>query len=54
MDNVLERICADKRQHIVACKAIRSFDEIESAARKTLVPRGFAMLYGAHQRTATG
>ncbi|MGY9019249.1 MAG: indole-3-glycerol phosphate synthase TrpC [Alphaproteobacteria bacterium] len=42
MDNVLERICADKRQHIVACKAIRSFDEIESAARKTVVPRGFA------------
>jgi indole-3-glycerol phosphate synthase len=42
MDNVLERICADKRKHIAACKAVRSFDEIENAARETSVPRGFA------------
>lgn len=42
MDNVLERICADKREHIAACKANRSFNEVESAARETSAPRGFA------------
>ncbi len=42
MDNVLERICADKREHITACKAIRPLEEIENAARETSAPRGFA------------
>ena len=42
MDNVLDRICADKREHIAACKSIRSLEEIESAAREASVPRGFA------------
>ncbi|NKB21950.1 MAG: indole-3-glycerol phosphate synthase TrpC [Alphaproteobacteria bacterium] len=42
MDNVLDRICADKRKHIAACKAIRSVSEVETAARETSAPRGFA------------
>lgn len=38
---VLDRICADKREHIAACKAERPLAAVEAAARAADVPRGF-------------
>ena len=51
--DVLERICADKRDHVAACKAACSFAEIDRAARAAGPVRSFA---GALQRAvaATG
>ncbi len=38
---VLDRICADKREHIAACKAERPLAAVEAAARAADAPRGF-------------
>ena len=38
---VLDRICADKREHIAACKAERPLAAVEAAAREADAPRGF-------------
>ncbi|TWB63418.1 indole-3-glycerol phosphate synthase TrpC [Nitrospirillum viridazoti] len=40
--DVLARICADKREHIAACKAARPLAEVERAARDAGPTRGFA------------
>ncbi|MDA5193789.1 indole-3-glycerol phosphate synthase TrpC [Govanella unica] len=42
MTNVLDKICADKRLHIAACKAAVSLATLEDAARAQTAPRGFA------------
>src|SRR5690606_23022786 len=39
--DVLSRICADKRAHVVACKAERPLSAVEAAARAAPLPRGF-------------
>ncbi|QQP91951.1 indole-3-glycerol phosphate synthase TrpC [Skermanella sp. TT6] len=41
MSDVLTRICADKRAHVAARRAERSFAEIDRAAMKAGPPRGF-------------
>jgi indole-3-glycerol phosphate synthase len=41
MSDVLTRICADKRKHIAACKAIVSLSEHEFRAKAVSAPRGF-------------
>jgi indole-3-glycerol phosphate synthase len=40
--NALERICADKRQHVAARKAERSLPELRREAERATLPRGFA------------
>ncbi len=42
MTNVLEKICADKRDHVAAQKQMRSLSELETMARAQSAPRGFA------------
>lgn len=42
MSDVLNNICADKRQHIAACKLRAPFSEVEQKARAASAPRGFA------------
>src|SRR5512134_2165960 len=42
MSDVLARICADKREHIAACKRERSMAAVETAARSLPPPRHFA------------
>ncbi len=42
MSDVLDRICADKRLHIEACKAERPLREVEAAAKTASPVRGFA------------
>ncbi|MDP6830251.1 MAG: indole-3-glycerol phosphate synthase TrpC [Alphaproteobacteria bacterium] len=42
MSDILDRICADKREHIEACKAARSLAEIEAKAKAASPVRGFA------------
>ncbi len=42
MSDILDRICADKREHIEACKAARSLAEIEAMAKAASPVRGFA------------
>ena len=41
MGTVLDKINADKREHIAGCKARRSFAEVEAAAKVQPAPRGF-------------
>ncbi len=41
MSDVLARICADKRSHIAARKAVRPLGELERAAAEAGPPRGF-------------
>ena len=41
MSDVLEKICADKRDHIAACKQRRPLAELEAAAKAAPAPRGF-------------
>jgi indole-3-glycerol phosphate synthase len=41
MSDVLAKICADKRDHVAACKAARPLAEVEAAAREASPPRGF-------------
>jgi indole-3-glycerol phosphate synthase len=41
MSDVLDRICADKRTHIAARRAERSFAEVDRAALRADPPRGF-------------
>jgi indole-3-glycerol phosphate synthase len=42
MTDVLAKICADKRDHVAACKARRPLSAIEAAARDASPTRGFA------------
>ncbi|CCQ73962.1 indole-3-glycerol phosphate synthase TrpC [Magnetospira sp. QH-2] len=42
MDNVLDKICADKRDHVARCKADRSLADVERAAKSAEPTRGFA------------
>jgi len=41
MSDVLQKICADKRQWIAACKAKTSRAELETRAKDASAPRGF-------------
>jgi indole-3-glycerol phosphate synthase len=41
MSDVLTRICADKRVHVAACKAVRPLGTVEAEARTADPPRGF-------------
>jgi indole-3-glycerol phosphate synthase len=40
--DILEKICADKRDHVARCKAARPLAAVEEAARATAAPLGFA------------
>ncbi|MBT3370313.1 MAG: indole-3-glycerol phosphate synthase TrpC [Rhodospirillaceae bacterium] len=42
MSDILDRICADKRLHIEACKAERPLAEVEAVAKTASPVRGFA------------
>ena len=42
MTDVLAKICADKRDHVAACKTRRPLSAIEAAARDASPTRGFA------------
>ena len=50
MSDILARICADKREHIAACKRERPLAAVESAANGLPPPRHFA----AHLADAAG
>jgi indole-3-glycerol phosphate synthase len=52
MSNTLERICADKRDHITRCQAQVSLSELEAAAQHASPVRGFAS--ALTQRIAEG
>ncbi|WP_430437403.1 indole-3-glycerol phosphate synthase TrpC [Oceanibaculum nanhaiense] len=41
MSDVLTKICADKREHIAACKAAKSLPALETEAKQASAPRGF-------------
>jgi len=41
MSDVLAKICADKRDHVAACKAARALSDVEAAARAQSATRGF-------------
>jgi indole-3-glycerol phosphate synthase len=43
LPDVLARICADKRDHVAACKARKSEQELIAEAMLQAPPRGFAM-----------
>ncbi len=51
MSDVLDRICADKREHIKACQSARPLGEVEAAAKAAPAVRGFA---AALQGAVTG
>tara|TARA_Y100001936_G_C16093759_1_gene689351 strand:- start:4224 stop:5048 length:825 start_codon:yes stop_codon:yes gene_type:complete len=54
MDNVLDRICSEKREHVAARKAECSEDAIQEAALKASAPRGFANALKQASRTGYG
>ncbi|WNJ98512.1 indole-3-glycerol phosphate synthase TrpC [Thalassospiraceae bacterium LMO-JJ14] len=41
MSDVLAKICADKREHVAAAKAVRGLSEVEADARAQAATRGF-------------
>lgn len=41
MSDVLQRICADKREHVARCKQARPLGEVATAAKAASAPRGF-------------
>lgn len=41
MSDVLAKICAEKREHVAQCKAVRGFADVEQAARSEPTTRGF-------------
>lgn len=41
MSDVLTKICADKRDHIAARKAVKPLSELEAEAKQATAPRGF-------------
>lgn len=41
MSDVLTKICADKRDHIAARKAVKPVSELEAEAKQASAPRGF-------------
>ena len=41
MSDVLTKICADKREHVAACKAARPLSDLEGAAKSASPTRGF-------------
>ena len=47
MSDVLIKICADKRDHVGACKQRRPLAEMEAAAKAAPAPRGFAAALSA-------
>jgi len=49
MTDVLERICADKRDHVARCKAERPLAEVERRAAAADRPRGFARALAARR-----
>ncbi|MEM7124197.1 MAG: indole-3-glycerol phosphate synthase TrpC [Pseudomonadota bacterium] len=42
MSDVLQKICEEKVEHIARCKALKSLDDIEAAAREVAPAIGFA------------
>ena len=46
MDNVLERICAGKREHVAAAKTRRPMSALVDDAKGAPAPRGFAAQRG--------
>ena len=42
MSDILEKICADKREHVARCKAARPLARLEAAAAAAPAPLGFA------------
>ena len=46
---VLDRICADKLDHVARCKAERPLARVEAAAKAQPAPRGFLQALRAHQ-----
>ncbi|MBC6439412.1 MAG: indole-3-glycerol phosphate synthase TrpC [Rhodospirillales bacterium] len=42
MSDILEKICADKRHHVAACRAKKPLSAIEAEARQRPTPLGFA------------
>ncbi len=52
MSDILDRICADKRLHIAACKATCTFSEMELLAANAPKTRGFAA--SLHAALASG
>jgi len=41
MSDILAKICADKREHIASCKAIRPVGKLKSHVNEASAPRGF-------------
>nr|WP_206378284.1 indole-3-glycerol phosphate synthase TrpC [Sneathiella limimaris] len=39
--SILAKICADKEEHIAACKQRKSYADLEEAAKQASAPRGF-------------
>jgi len=55
MSNVLDRICADKRDHVARRKQLRSLKAVEADAKRQTAPRGFfARLKAARAEGRTG
>ena len=55
MNDVLTQICADKRDHVAACKQRRPLAELEAEARKMPPVRGFrAGLQAAVEASGVG
>ena len=46
MSDILDRICADKRAHVQACRAERPLAGVEAAAKAAAPTRGFAAALG--------
>jgi len=42
VSDILDKICADKREHVARCKAARPLADVENAARAASEPLGFA------------
>ncbi|MEC9347409.1 MAG: indole-3-glycerol phosphate synthase TrpC [Pseudomonadota bacterium] len=49
MADVLERICADKLEHVARCEAARPYAAVEAAAKAQDAPRGFIAALERHQ-----
>jgi len=54
MSDVLTKICADKREHVVRQRASRPLAEVEAAAGAADAPRGFAKQLAARAETGFG
>jgi len=54
MSDVLAKICADKRDHVAACKAARPLADVKARATEAPPARGFAKALQAASRTGYG